>query len=74
MVTFDRIMKIVADSLDCPEDTLSAESGLGKHHMWDSLGHISVMVSLEKEFDIEVNEGNIEKLRTINDIVNYLNK
>ena len=73
MITVNKVIKIVANSLDCPIDTLSSESGLGKHYKWDSLGHITVMISLEKEFDLEVNEDNIEKLRTIDDIVGYLN-
>jgi len=48
--------ELVADALDCDVASLSAESGLGRHPKWDSLGHVAVIVALEEHFGITISD------------------
>ena len=64
----DALVEAIAKALKCDADCFSEASGLGKHPRWDSLGHITIMVTLERDFGIEVNEENVGLLITIADI------
>tara|TARA_B100000989_G_C19435128_1_gene424788 strand:- start:408 stop:638 length:231 start_codon:yes stop_codon:yes gene_type:complete len=43
-----------------------------KTDKWDSLKHIQLIISVEKEFSIKVKTSDIEKLTTYEKILNYL--
>ena len=43
-----------------------------KTDKWDSLKHIQLIISVEKEFSIKVKTSDIEKLTTYAKILNYL--
>ena len=73
MITTQIVLQLISKILNCSEESLSSDSGLGKHFLWDSLGQVAIVSCLEKEFNIIVNEDNIEKLLTVTDITNYLN-
>lgn len=68
----EKIIEIVSTSLNCDPDTLTDSSGLSIHENWDSLGHISIIVKLEKAFGITVDESNIFQLTTIEGIIRFL--
>lgn len=69
----DALVEAIAAALQCDADGFSEGSGLGKHPRWDSLGHITIMVMLERDFGVEVNEENVSLLITIADIRVCLN-
>ena len=68
----ETIIKIIAEVLECDPTSLNLSSGLGRHYKWDSLGQVSIMVALEEHYGITVDDSNIEKLLTINQIIHYL--
>lgn len=64
---------LIAEALKCEIKSITPNSGLGKHHKWDSLGHVAIMVALEKKYGIVVDDSNINQLSSFTDIINYLN-
>ena len=63
-----RRLSLPYEEEDLHEDISLLGSGLGL----DSLDALEVLLSIEQEFDVKVEEGNIGVLRSINSIVDYL--
>ncbi len=70
----EELIKLIALALETDEESITPETGLGKHYNWDSLGHVAIMVELEKKYDIEINDENIEQLLNFSDIKEYISK
>ncbi len=71
MNKIDRLRQIVAESLNVPPERLTEESGLGLTPGWDSMAHVSILVSIEQEFGIQVDE-TLMNCRTIAELVEHL--
>ena len=56
----------------CLSDMVKAESILQDDLNADSLDLFELVVSLEEEYGIEIPSGDLEKVETVNDIVEYL--
>ncbi len=64
----DSLINIIADALGCQPTEILDSSGLGKHPKWDSLGHISIMVALERNYGIAIDESNVGVLTSVKEI------
>ena len=69
---FEKIQNIIADqlSVDASEVTMEAtfEDDLGA----DSLDLFELVMNLEEEYKIEIPTEELEALKTVGDVVNYL--
>lgn len=72
MDIFEQVKKILCDQLDLDEEQVTEDSevidGLGA----DSLDIVDLVMTLEEEFDTEIPDEDIENLRTVGDIVKYI--
>lgn len=73
-VDYEKLISIIANSLNCKPETLNENSGLGRHEQWDSLGHVTIMLSLEEHYNVSIDETNIAKLNTVKKIYDYINR
>jgi acyl carrier protein len=64
-----KVIKIIADSLEVTEDQLTEDTAIGDIPEWNSLGHIVIISSLEKEFSINFDPEIIMDLEDVSDIV-----
>jgi acyl carrier protein len=64
-----KIIKIIAESLEVREDQLTEDTAIGDIPEWNSLGHIVIISSLEKEFSINFDPEIIMDLEDVSDIV-----
>jgi|LakMenEpi03Aug12_release.lakeMendotaPanAssembly.Ray.scaffolds.fasta_scaffold1629752_1 acyl carrier protein len=64
-----KVIKIIAESLEVNEDQLSEDTAIGDIPEWNSLGHIVIISSLEKEFSINFDPEIIMDLEDVSDIV-----
>ena len=71
-ISVSEIIKLVAQALNCEENTLSIDSRIGKHENWDSLGQLAIMTLLEDKYHFTINEDNIDKLLGISDIYEFI--
>ena len=74
MEAIDRIKKIIIDQLGIEEGKISIESSFIDDLGADSLDIVELIMALEEEFDIEIPDEDAEKIKTVGDAVNYLNK
>lgn len=68
----EKIRIMIAEQLGIDAEEIKAESNLQDDLNADSLDLFELVVSLEEEYGIEIPSGDLEKVETVNDIVEYL--
>ncbi len=71
-MVFEKIKAILADQLDADEDAITMETDIAADLGADSLDVVELIMSIEDEFEVEVPDEKIEGIKTVGDIVNYI--
>ncbi len=71
-MVFEKVKAILADQLEFDEDKITMESSLVDDLDADSLDVVDLIMSLEEEFDIEIPDEEIEEIKTVGDLVRYI--
>ena len=69
---FEEIKDILAENLDLDPNTIEMTSDLASDLGADSLDAIDIVMSLEDQYGIEVPDSAIENIKTVEDIVNFI--
>ena len=72
MDTFERIRELLAEQLDSEEENLTMDSDILEDFEADSLDVVDMVMSLEDEFGVEVPDEAVEGLKTVGDVVRYI--
>ncbi len=72
MDIFEQVKKILCDQLDLDEEQVTEDSKVIDDLGADSLDIVDLVMTLEEEFDTEIPDEDIENLRTVGDIVKYI--
>ena len=67
-----RARTVVANVLGVGEETITDQTSSSDFEQWDSIRHLSLVLSLEEEFQVEFDEAQIGTLTSIPIIVNAL--
>lgn len=70
---FENIKDIIVEILGVNKDIVTADTNI-KDLTMDSLEMYDILNAIEEEFDISVPEDAIDEIKTVNDIVNYIEK
>ena len=70
----DKIKKIIAEKLSVELDEIVPEASFVNDLGADSLDLVELIMSMEEEFDIEISDEESEKLVTVKDVFEYINK
>jgi len=71
-MTFEKIAAIIAEQLDVDVDEIQMDTNIIDDLGADSLDIVDLVMTMEDEFDLEIPDEDIENVRTIADIVKYL--
>lgn len=71
-MVFDKVKAILVDQLDADEDLVKMEASIADDLGADSLDIADIVMSLEEEFDIEVPDDALVNIKTVGDIVKYV--
>ena len=71
---FERIREITVEQLGVDEEVVTPNASFEKDLNADSLDLFEMVMALEDEFDIKIPVENLEKIKTVEDIVNYINE
>ncbi len=71
-MVFEKLKEILVEQLDVEEDAVTMEASLADDLNADSLDLVDLVMSVEDEFDVEVPDDAIEGIKTVGDIVNYI--
>lgn len=69
---FDEVKEILAEQLDIDPETIEITSNLQTDLGADSLDAIDIVMSIEDQYGIEVPDSVIENMRSVEDIVSFI--
>ncbi|MBR7025621.1 MAG: acyl carrier protein [Selenomonadaceae bacterium] len=72
MSTFERVKKIVKEQLGVEEDEIQMSSTFVDDLGADSLDIVELIMAFEEEFNIEIPDEQAEKIKTVEDVVKYI--
>jgi acyl carrier protein len=70
----DRLKKIIADQLSVSEEEVVPEASFIEDLNADSLDLVELIMSLEEEFNVKISDEDAEKIRTVQDALDYLHE
>ena len=68
----DKIREIVVEQLGVDADQVTLESNFVEDLGADSLDTVELIMAFEEEFDIEIPDTEAEKIKTVQDVVTYI--
>lgn len=71
-MVFDKIKDIIVEQLDVEEDAVTMEASITDDLGADSLDVVDLVMSIEESFDIEIPDEEVENIKTVGDIVKYI--
>lgn len=71
-MTFDKVKETVIEKLNCDADEVTMEADLREDLGADSLDALELVMALEEEYGITIPDDEAAKLKTVADVVNYI--
>lgn len=71
-MVFDKVKELIAEQLDVDADTVTVTSSIQDDLGADSLDVVDLVMSLEEEFDMEIPDEAVANIKTVGDIVKYI--
>ncbi len=71
-MVFEKIRDILAQQLDLDPETVTMETDIAEDLSADSLDVVEMLMSIEDEFDVEIPDDAIDQLKTVSDVVEYI--
>lgn len=72
MVTEQEVIDIVVEQLGVDKDEVTAEKSFVEDLNADSLDLTELIMTFEERFGCEISEEEAEKLKTVGDVINYI--
>ena len=72
MSTFEQVKKIVVEQLGADPDEVQMSSTFVDDLGADSLDIVELIMAFEEEFNIEIPDEKAEKIKTVEDVVKYI--
>lgn len=70
----EKVKKIISEQLDVPEDDVVLDASFVDDLGADSLDQVELIMAMEEEFDISIPDEDAEKIATVQDAIDYINK
>ena len=71
-MVLEKVKVILSEQFDVEEDSLTNDTDLQDDLGADSLDVVDLLMSIEDEFEIEIPDEEIENIRTVGELVNYI--
>ena len=71
-MVFEKIKEILAEQLYADMDEMTMETNIAKDLGADSLDVVELLMSIEDEFEVEIPDEEIENIRTIGELTEYI--
>jgi len=74
MAIFDEVKEVIVEQLNVNPDEVKLESNFVEDLGADSLDVVELVMALEEKFEIEIPDSEAEKIATVKDVVDYIEK
>lgn len=71
-MVFDKVKELISEQLDVKADDITEASNIQGDLGADSLDVVDLVMALEDEFDVEIPEDQVENIKTVGDIVKFI--
>lgn len=72
MATFEEVKAIVVEQLNVEEAIIKPESKFTEDLNADSLDVVELVMAIEEKFGVEIPDNEAEKIKTVGDVVSYI--
>tara|TARA_B100000405_G_C16325637_1_gene278249 strand:- start:184 stop:414 length:231 start_codon:yes stop_codon:yes gene_type:complete len=72
MTNFERVRWVISEELRMPKEDINEDSLFVEDLNFDSLDHIEVVIGIEKEFDVEISDEEIDDVKSVKDLLSLL--
>lgn len=73
-MNFEKVCEIIAKQLDIDAASIKLESRLIEDLHADSLDIVELVMDMEQEFDVEIPDESLVKMKTVGDFIAFLEK
>jgi acyl carrier protein len=74
MADFDKVKSIIVEQLGVAESEVTPNAHFIDDLGADSLDTVELVMALEEEFGIEISDEDAEKIQTVQDVINFIDK
>ena len=74
MAVMDKVKQIIIDQLSVEEGEVTPTASFVDDLGADSLDRVELIMALEEAFDLEIPDDQAEKIKTVQDAVDYIEK
>ena len=71
-MVFEKIKSLLADQLDADAEGITLETNIADDLGADSLDVVELLMAIEDEFEVEIPDEEIENLKTVGAVVDYI--
>ncbi len=73
-VVEEKVRKIICEQLNVSEEDVVSDASFVDDLGADSLDQVELIMAMEEEFDISIPDEDAEKIGTVQDAIDYVNK
>ena len=71
-MVFEKVKEIIVDQLDADEAKVTLAANIQEDLDADSLDVVDLIMTFEEEFDVEIPDDQVEKIKTVEDVVKFI--
>ncbi|WP_295857671.1 acyl carrier protein [uncultured Oscillibacter sp.] len=71
-MSFEQVRDVIVETLACEADQVTMEARLAEDLGADSLASVELVMALEEATGVTISDDELPNLKTVGDIVNYL--
>ena len=71
-MVLEKVKAILSEQFDVEEDSITPDTNLSEDLEADSLDVVDLLMSIEDEFEIEVPDEEVENIKTVDQLVKYI--
>ena len=68
----EKVKNIIVEQLGVDMESVTPEASFIEDLGADSLDIVELVMTMEEEFDLEIPDEDAEKIKTVNDVINYI--
>lgn len=71
-MVFEKVKAILSEQFDVEEDTITLDTSVVDDLGADSLDVVDLLMSIEDEFEIEIPDTEVDNIKTVGELVKYI--